>query len=136
MEKYDTTCIKNDVCDKAVCDYKDCKNRVEATNFEETVDFDLPEHDKNYLEEVTEDRDKYKLLYENEKKLKEAAEELVKTSEKVIYSAKALADECFPYVEEYYRQKHGYNKDKDILQRLFVEWRQSIIDYNKIIGEK
>ena len=30
MSIYDLTCIKNDVCDKAVCDYKDCKNRADT----------------------------------------------------------------------------------------------------------
>jgi hypothetical protein len=30
MSIYDLTCIKNDVCDKAVCDYKECKNRADT----------------------------------------------------------------------------------------------------------
>lgn len=30
MSIYDLTCIKNDVCDKAVCNYQHCKNRADT----------------------------------------------------------------------------------------------------------
>lgn len=56
-DNYDSTCIKNDVCDMAVCDFQECRHRKDSD-------------------------DRYKKLYEAEKARREAAEKALNTAHK------------------------------------------------------